>query len=271
MKHLFITFTTSLVLLLAVAPTAHAQPASTSAVYTGPRFPGGPDSLRALVYRSTQLINPPPKGRAVVQFELANGSTPRNFKLLESPTLIKSPLTRAAETAMSFLQARMPAWEPGTPDPNDPQSSNPKVSLVLDFATPLVAQPFPYAEQAPTFPDFAPLLRAQRNVFFERRQNDAPLLAKLSSSSGLVPYFQMQIRYPSAALRQRQQGTVYLYFEVSETGAIEQKQIVGSAGLDLDEEVLRAARQLPAATAPALHQGRPVRVFYVIPSSFKIQ
>ena len=48
--------------------------------------------------------------------------------------------------------------------------------------------------------------------------------------------------------------------------------IIGSAGYNLDDAVLYAARQLPAATTPALHLGAaPSGMFYVIPSTFKIQ
>ena len=68
-------------LLLAVAPT-FAQSAPPVAAYSGPRYPGGPDSLRALVGRSTRLAAPALAGRIAVEFELLNGQQPRNFKLL---------------------------------------------------------------------------------------------------------------------------------------------------------------------------------------------
>ena len=90
------------------------------------------------------------------------------------------------------------------------------------------------------------------------------------SSRSLQNYIQKSTRYPPAALRQSQQGVVYAYFEVAETGAIEHTEIVGTAGDALDNEVLRALKTLPAATKPAMLQGQPVRVFYVVPLTFKM-
>ena len=75
----------------------------------------------------------------------------------------------------------------------------------------------------------------------------------------------------AAALRQLQQGVVYVYFEVAENGATEQTQVLGTAGEVLDAEVLRVAAQLPTAVSPARLRGQPVRVYYIIPVSFKIQ
>ena len=48
-------------------------------------------------------------------------------------------------------------------------------------------------------------------------------------------------------------------------------QVLGTAGEVLDAEVLRVAAQLPTAVSPARLRGQPVRVYYIIPVSFKIQ
>ena len=62
-----------------------------------------------------------------------------------------------------------------------------------------------------------------------------------------------------------------VYFEVAENGAVENPQILASAGGALDAEVRQAVRSLRPATTPAQLNGRPVRVFYVLPMTFKIQ
>ena len=67
------------------------------------------------------------------------------------------------------------------------------------------------------------------------------------------------------------QGTVYLYYEVSETGAIEQRRVVGSLSPSTDAEALRSLRSLPNATTPPRHQGRPVRVAYIAPINLSIR
>ncbi|MBF9223675.1 energy transducer TonB [Hymenobacter ruricola] len=268
MKRLFPTFFATLALLVA-APIAHGQTAPAPVAYTGPRYPGGPDSLRALVFRSTRLATPAPTGRMLVQFELQDGRTPRDFKLIDPPKAPKA-LRKASETALAYLQARMPAWKPGTPDADDQKGSTRKVHLVLDFATPAAAQPYAYAEQLPTFPNLTALLQAQRNPYLERSLSNPKTLARLASAKGLTTFMQLQVKYPPAAMRAQEQGTVYLYFEVAESGAIEQRQILGTAGSVLDDEVLSTAARLPAATAPAVLQGRPARVFQVIPISYRL-
>jgi periplasmic protein TonB len=92
-----------------------------------------------------------------------------------------------------------------------------------------------------------------------------------SSARGLVAYCQMQVRYPVEALRAREQGTVYASFEVMDSGAVEHAEILGSAGRNLDAEVLRVLALLPAAMAPAQLRGQPARVRYVLPLAFRIQ
>jgi len=89
--------------------------------------------------------------------------------------------------------------------------------------------------------------------------------------SGLTNYVRRAVRYPAEDLRARREGVVYAYFEVSETGAIEHPQIVGSVSSTLDAEVLRVIKQVPAARTPPRQQGRPVRVYYVLPFTFRAQ
>lgn len=116
------------------------------------------------------------------------------------------------------------------------------------------------------------VLRTQRSRYADRLLTDPAQLAQFQSSPrGLATMIQLLVMYPPEALRSRQQGTVYAYFEVTENGAIEHSEILGTAGRTLDAEVLRALVKLPSATTPAQLQGRPVRVSYVVPVTFKYQ
>lgn len=58
-------------------------------------------------------------------------------------------------------------------------------------------------------------------------------------------------------------------FEVSETGAVEQRRSAGSLSPTFDKEVLRVLQALPPAVAPPRHQGQPVRVAYLVPINLK--
>lgn len=79
------------------------------------------------------------------------------------------------------------------------------------------------------------------------------------------------MRYPAKDLRNQVQGVVYAYFEVSETGAVEQRRIVGTVSPTFDAEVLRVLQTLPDARTPPRQAGYPVRVAYVLPLNFRIQ
>ncbi|MDO7854473.1 energy transducer TonB [Hymenobacter convexus] len=255
---------------LVISP-ALSQAQTTPAAYTGPRYPGGPDSLRALMYRSARLFGAGQTGLAVVRVELKDGREPMNLKVwgTNPPELMQN---KATQGALSYLQTRMLPWEPGTPDPDAKPGRVPRTFVALDFSLPLAAQPYAYADTDPGFPDFAALLRAQRNVYLERALAMPSILANLTSpKKGLSTYMQMQTKYPAEALRAHQQGAVYVYFEVAPSGAIEHAQIISSAGETLDAEVLRVVKTLPAATVPAMLRGQPVRIFYVLPMTFKIQ
>lgn len=141
----------------------------------------------------------------------------------------------------------------------------------MDFTTPAATQPYEYADQNPVFGTLLqPLSERQRSYLADMLADPMKRAQYQSSARGLSAFCQMQVRYPPAALRAREQGTVYAAFEVAETGAIEHPEILESAGRNLDEEVMRVLSALPAATAPAQLHGQPVRVRYVVPLTFRV-
>ena len=273
MRNLFPGLLLASALLLALAPLAKAQTPAPAAAYTGPRFPGGPDSLRALIGRSTRLATPAPAGRMMVQFELKPDGQPYNFSMVRPPDPLQKPLVEATATALNYLEAHMPAWQPALPDPDaDPANQVPKLGLALSFESSPTSRPYEYADQNPVFATMGTVLQSRHSRYFDRILADPAQLAQFQSSPrGLVTMIQLLVMYPPEALRGRQQGTVYAYFEVAESGAIEHPQILGTAGRALDAEVLRAMSKLPAATTPAQLQGRPARVSYIVPVNFRIQ
>lgn len=272
LRNVLLTF---LALALGPAPALQAQTTTVSSLadYTGPRYPGGPDSLRALVYRSTRQAGAVSAGKILVLFKLGTDGQPGKFELVTPPGPINVPLLRAAGAAADQLQERMLTWQLGTPDPEvKPSAEAPKNALLLDFSNATInARPYSYAEQLPQFPAMEKLLGGRFQAFDPSLADPAKRAAFISSTRGLVAYVQMNVRYPAEALRYQQEGRVYASFEVAETGAVEQVEILGTAGRPLDAEVLRVVQRLPAAGAPALVQGRPARMHYVLPITFRIQ
>ena len=86
----------------------------------------------------------------------------------------------------------------------------------------------------------------------------------------LVKYLQENIKYPSAALAEKAQGKAFVRFVVEKDGSITNTEIIKSTGnIYLDEEALRVASNMPK-WEPGMQQGKPVRVFFMLPVSFKL-
>jgi protein TonB len=256
-------------LLLTTLLTQAQTPAP---AYTGPRYPGGPDSLRALMYRSSHAAITKANEQVVLRLELKPDNTPGTLRPVGDQRGPKSATGRATAAALEYLQAHMPAWEAGTPGAQAKPGKNPTFLLPLNFTAPLSAQPYAYADQEPVF-NYVNYLRPQRNASFDNNPDAAAVMAHIEASynSSLAAHIQRLTRYPAEALRNREQGRVLVYFEVAESGAVENPRILASAGSALDYEVLGAVRSLQPATTPAQLNGKPVRVFYVLPMTFKIQ
>lgn len=131
----------------------------------------------------------------------------------------------------------------------------PSTTILLAFGPEPVAPARAYSDENPTF-SVVPL-----PVFGH---------GKATVPHNLTDFFYRQVRYLSEDVRRGRSGTVYAYFEVSETGTVEQRRIVGTVSPTLDAEVLRVLARLPSALAPPRYQGRPARVSYVLPISFKV-
>lgn len=243
---------------LLVAPAALAQASTPTATapaglnpYTGPRFPGGPDSLQAILRRVLRPASPTLTGQLFMRLELNKNGQPEQYMLLTPPDRAGAQLARTKEVKaiVQQLPAILGPWQLGS-STNRAQPGN-SIVLPLYFGPPSASLPLPYSEEEPVFFSLAP-------------KKNAPRMSALD-------FLQRQFRYPAEDLRNQVQGTAYGYFEVSETGAVENRRIVSGLSYSIDAELLRVLNTLPDALAPPRQQGRPVRVAYVVPVNLKIQ
>jgi len=237
------------------------QPAPEPTATVDAKYPGGPEALLAYL----QSVPYPEAARAAaldarvfIKFKIdkegkvieAKPIGPLMRKPQQTPPpreVIDAAKLVLEQAATQWIQA-MPAWTPanlnGTPVESD------LIVLPLVFNPTPSAAPkdkiYPYADQMPTFTTPADKYDIQTRI-------------------------QRSLKYPAQALRNRQEGTVYLYFVVNEAGALEQAQVVRSAGPELNQAVLDAALSQQAALTPARLKGKPVKVFYVIPFTFRIK
>lgn len=87
--------------------------------------------------------------------------------------------------------------------------------------------------------------------------------------SALRLFLNTNIRYPAQARRKNIQGKVVVKFIVNENGAVVNPQIIRSVDDTLDEEALRVIKSMPN-WKPGLIDGKPVKVYYTLPISFKL-
>jgi TonB family protein len=82
-------------------------------------------------------------------------------------------------------------------------------------------------------------------------------------------YLGENIVYPLESRREGIEGTVYVGFTISRTGAVENVKIKVSVDENLDEEALRVVKSMPT-WKPAKQEGALVRIAFTLPVRFKL-
>jgi len=107
-------------------------------------------------------------------------------------------------------------------------------------------------------------------------ENDAASTAERNRNAefqdgrtALLRYIYQNIHYPPEAFKQQINGRVVCSFIVNEDGSISDATLVHSVYTSLDEEVLRVIRSMPL-WKPALKDGKPVKIKYIMPVVFRL-
>lgn len=86
----------------------------------------------------------------------------------------------------------------------------------------------------------------------------------------LYKYLAENIKYPEQAKSDGIQGRVFVRFVIEADGSVTNAQVLRGIGGGCDEEALRVVEAMPKWT-PGMQQGKPVRVQFNLPITFKIQ
>lgn len=89
-------------------------------------------------------------------------------------------------------------------------------------------------------------------------------------AQALIRWISNNLRYPEAAQQNDIQGRVVVKFIVEKDGSVSNPQVAISVDKDLDREALRLVNKMPK-WQPATKNGRPVRSYYNLPVTFKLQ
>lgn len=85
----------------------------------------------------------------------------------------------------------------------------------------------------------------------------------------LIKYISQNLKYPESAAGKGIQGRVVIRFVINEDGDIEDIEVVKSLNRECDVEALRVVKSLPRWN-PAISDGKPIKIFFTIPISFKL-
>lgn len=107
----------------------------------------------------------------------------------------------------------------------------------------------------------------EENVIFQVVENMPEFPGGMSA---LMQFLGKNIKYPVIAQENGVQGRVIVQFVVNKDGTIVDPVVVRSVDPYLDKEALRVVRTMPK-WKPGMQRGKPVRVKYTVPVTFKLQ
>ena len=114
--------------------------------------------------------------------------------------------------------------------------------------------PFAVIEDVPIFPGCENVAKSERRNCFQEQMNK---------------HIRKNFRYPEIAQEMGIQGRVYVNFIIAKDGSISNVRMRGP-DKNLEKEAQRIISKLPAMT-PGKQRGRPVRVPFSIPITFRLQ
>ena len=127
-----------------------------------------------------------------------------------------------------------------------------EVEIEDDFED--VDVPFAVIEDVPIFPGCERVAKSKRRECFQEKINK---------------HIRKNFRYPEIAQEMGIQGRVYVNFIISKDGSISNIRMRGP-DKNLEKEAARIIGKLPKMT-PGKQRGRPVRVPFSIPITFRLQ
>lgn len=90
----------------------------------------------------------------------------------------------------------------------------------------------------------------------------------------MLQYIYKNLKYPAIARENGVEGMTVLQFVVSETGKVEDVNVVRDIGAGCGEaakKVVVAMNNLPQKWTPGKQRGRPVKVLYTLPVKFRLE
>ena len=86
----------------------------------------------------------------------------------------------------------------------------------------------------------------------------------------MMDFVAKNVQYPKEAMEKEISGRVLVGFIVEKDGSISETEIVKGIGGGCDEEAVRVVKAMPK-WKPGKQDGKPIRVHFILPLTFKLQ
>ena len=86
----------------------------------------------------------------------------------------------------------------------------------------------------------------------------------------MMDFVAQNVQYPKEAMEKEISGRVLVGFIVEKDGSISETEVVKGIGGGCDEEAVRVVKAMPK-WKPGKQKGKPVRVHFMLPLTFKLQ
>lgn len=90
-------------------------------------------------------------------------------------------------------------------------------------------------------------------------------------SGAMMKYIWSHLRYPESAAANNVNGKVIVQFVVEKDGSVGEVKVARSVDKELEAEAMRVCKSLPKFSPGRNAEGDPVRVWYTLPITFKLQ
>ena len=114
--------------------------------------------------------------------------------------------------------------------------------------------PFVIIEEVPIFPGCEDVTKSEQKECFQKM---------------IFAHINKTVRYPEIAQEMEIQGKVYMRFVIERDGSITNIEVLKSPDRNLEKEAIRIINKLPKMI-PGKQRGRPVRVPFSIPITFRL-
>lgn len=226
-------------------------------------FPGGEAALMAFIKKNLKYpadaARDSIEGRVVLTYMVELDGSITEIEVMRSPD---ERLTKEAVRVIKM----MPKWKPerrlGKP-------VRTKYVLPITFRLNAAQQKSANANPLATKMEKADIAAASgEDMIFEGKPDHDPEFP--GGEAALMKFIKTNLSYPPSAARKGIQGRVMLSFIVEKNGSASTITVLNSPDNALSREAVRVVKKMPKWT-PARHEGKPVRVKFVMPVTFRLR